>query len=449
MVLNADGTVTVTPGWLIGKLTESFHYTVVNSHGITDTAKVTIVVSSVDGTEGDDRMVFTYRDADGTLIDGADGADDVILGHGGNDKILSGGGDDDIFGGADHDFIRGGTGSDLVEGGTGNDVVDGGTGADVMRGGDGDDIYYIDDLGDVIEGETSGHDRVTSMLDWVLADAFEDLWLIEGSAARSGTGNGQANTIRGNGAANSLAGLGGDDSLEGNGGDDLLDGGDGADRLSGGDGQDMLIGGAGGDSYRIDDAGDSVLEQAGGGIDTVRAALSWVLGAHVEHLYLEEAAREGTGNALDNRLSGTALDNLLSGLGGDDRLDGGAGDDRLDGGTGRDTLTGGAGNDTLLGGADADKLDGGAGDDICIGGAGDDRIAGGAGADSFHFALGDGRDTIHDFDAQADRLVFEGLTAQDLTLTVEARGLRLAWSDADSLYLVGLDGSETLDILFA
>lgn len=53
----------------------------------------------------------------------------------------------------------------------------------------------------------------------------------------------------------------------------------------------------------------------------------------------------------------------------------------IDGGAGKDTLKGSKSNDTLIGGTEHDVL------------------AGGAGSDSFQFELGDGKDTITDFDA--------------------------------------------------
>lgn len=95
-----------------------------------------------------------------------------------------------------------------------------------------------------------------------------------------------------------------------------------------------------------------------GGIDSVKASISYALPKFIEHLSLTGSAHiNATGNTLDNSLTGNTGNNVLRGGFGADRLAGGAGHDVLDGGAGKDTLLGGAGSDTavfrLLAGADA------------------------------------------------------------------------------------------------
>ncbi|WP_219340975.1 calcium-binding protein [Sphaerotilus sulfidivorans] len=80
------------------------------------------------------------------------------------------------------------------------------------------------------------------------------------------------------------------------------------------------------------------------------------------------AARQGTGNALNNRITGSEIANLLDGGDGNDTLDGGAGDDTLIGGSGADSLVGGSGNDTYLVDSSLDRIteQAGAGTDTVI-----------------------------------------------------------------------------------
>jgi hypothetical protein len=254
--LNANGTVTVTATRESSPVT--FSYTITDALGTADTAFVTLTPSPVDGTAGNDSMHIGFADAQGNRIDGADGLSEVIMGYGGNDKITAGFGDDDIYGGTGNDFIRAGQGNDLIVGGDGHDVLDGQAGADTMQGGAGNDVYYIDNAGDVIsEAGGNGYDKVRSTLSHTLGEGFEELVLIAGSAATSGTGNDLNNRIVGNANANVLTGAGGADHLTGGHGDDrlfgglgndILYGGAGNDQLYGGDGSDKLYGGAGGDA---------------------------------------------------------------------------------------------------------------------------------------------------------------------------------------------------------
>lgn len=153
----------------------------------------------------------------------------------------------------------------------------------------------------------------------------------------------------------------------------MLDGGTGADRMEGGDG---------GDTYHVDNAGDTVIETAGGsGADTVISTISYTLGQGVEKLVLKgPAALDGTGNGLNNAITGTEKANHLQGLDGNDSLFGAQGNDRLEGGSGNDRLEGGLDRDTLEGGDGNDWLDGGQGSDVLTGGSGADTFAFGVNA---------------------------------------------------------------------
>src|SRR6185503_5314749 len=107
--------------------------------------------------------------------------------------------------------------------------------------------------------------------------------------------------------------------------------------LTGNSGKNTLAGGAGNDTYVITQSADSVSENAGEGIDTVRASITYTLGNNVENLVLTgTAAINGTGNNADNWLTGNGGSNILRGQGGADSISGGAGNDTLTGGSGTD-----------------------------------------------------------------------------------------------------------------
>src|SRR5690606_33235895 len=194
-------------------------------------------------------------------------------------------------------------------------------------------------------------------------------------------GTGAANIIRAGAGNDSVDGRAGDDTLFGASGADVLIGRNGNDVLDGGKGADSLSEGAGDDSYYVDNAGDTVIEHNGEGVDRVQATISYTLTDHVENLTLKGAAAvTGTGNGLANVIRGTGGDNTLNGLGGNDKLFGGEGHDVLDGGGWNDRLEGGAGRDTIRGGN---------GDDQIVGGTQKDTLTGGAGADTFFFGEGE------------------------------------------------------------
>lgn len=296
----------------------------------------------------------------------------------------AGRGHDVVQGNGANNDIHGNAGNDTLRGGAGNDRLFGDSGADVLEGGTGNDRYAIDSAQDrIIEAAGAGNDTVYATVSAALGANLENL-VLTGTAALNGNGNELANLLTGNAAANRLQGLAGNDSLAGGGGNDTLDGGLGNDLLNGGAGRDVMIGGAGDDIY-VTDGTESITEQAGQGTDTVQALASVVLGANLENLQLIlNAAQNGTGNALANRITGNAYANLVHGLDGDDRL------------------FGNDGNDTLHGGAGNDSLSGGNGDDRLLGGAGNDLLSGGLGADLFDFHAG--RDTILDFRNDMDTL---------------------------------------------
>ena len=282
--------------------------------------------------------------------------------------------------------ITGNGADNMLTGAGGDDTLNGGLGADGMTGGTGNDTYYVNESGDTVtELADEGTDRVYSGITLTLADNVEEL-VLTGGAGINGTGNGLANRLVGNGVANTLDGGDNADTMEGKGGNDIyivndigdkiietsaggfdtvrssitfnlsginveyleltgdlaidgtgnsfnnrLTGNDAANALDGRDGADTMEGRGGDDTYYVG-AGDTVIEAADGGTDTVKSAITYSLaGQHIEKLELTGTAAIGaTGNGLANTLIGN----------------GGA--NRLNGGTNADTMEGKGGNDTYV-----------------------------------------------------------------------------------------------------
>ena len=364
------------------------------------------------GGAGDD--TYLLDNAGDTVTEAAGGGTDTVvstldysLGANVENLTLTGSAATGVGNGLDN-VITGDGGANSLSGAAGNDTLDGGAGADTLDGGAGNDLFAVDNAGDqVIEGAGGGTDTVTASVDYSLSANVENLTLT-GSAA-SGTGNALDNTLTGNAGANSLDGGDGNDSLIGAGGNDALSGGNGADSLDGGTGADTLTGGAGDDSYRVDNAGDLVVEAPGEGADTVTASVDYALTDNVETLTLTGSAASGTGNALNNLITGTSGANTLDGGAGADTLVGGAGDDSyvVDNVGDAVTETAGGGVDTVLAAVDyslganvenltltgtaisgtgnslANVITGDGGDNMLDGGAGADTLIGGTGDDSY------------------------------------------------------------------
>ncbi len=297
-----------------------------------------------------------------------------------------------LTGNALNNQIIGGNANDILNGEGGDDLLNGGRGADVMNGGAGANTYYVDNIGDkVIEDSIASDpaglkDTVVSTVGFALTDnngnvasSIENLSL-SGTDNIDGTGNALDNTINGNAGTNILRGEGGNDSLNGQ------------------QGVDTMYGGTGNDLYYVDNAGDSVIEFAGEGTDTVYASVNWIMGSTQSiELMRANAASAGlnlSGNNLNNQILGGDGSDTLRGEGGDDVLNGGLGADQLRGGAGRDTLTGGAAADWFI----------------------------------FEIAAQNGVDTVADFSqAQGDKLAFNaidyGLSAGGpVSLTANATG---------------------------
>ncbi|MEJ6391263.1 Hint domain-containing protein [Gymnodinialimonas ulvae] len=381
---------------------------------------------TLEGGAGDDEIRGMFGD---DLIDGGTGTDTLLGGVGsdsidggtGSDSIEGGAGDDSLFGGLDNDTIAGGDGDDFIEGGAGDDSLSTGLGQDTLIGGDGndtltnsagddsldggsgDDSLVATDGNDTLRGGT-GNDRMEGGNDadtFLIEDNFGNDTIIGGeggtdldtidvsaltgdatvsfSGPEAGTLSNGTHTITftqieqfilpngdtiSSGQAGDILYIGDatNNGFGGNGGDDTLAGGDGNDSLGGNGGADVITGGAGDDNI-------------GGGRDNDTIS---------------------GGDGADG-IGGDEGDDLIFGNAGDDQMGGGDGNDIISGGDGADDVGGDGGNDLVYGDAGDDTLSGGTGDDTLSGGTGNDTLAGGDGDDVFTYAVGDGDDTITDF----------------------------------------------------
>ncbi len=373
-------------------------------------------VDNADGGAGLDTL--DYSDTSGTvvfdMVTGAFSYNGLIAdafnfenynGTSGNDTVTGTGGVNIINGGAGDDVIDSGFGIDEVHGGAGNDrfiengtnlIVDGGTGSDTAdySGVGGTGIFYWT--------IASGYRGTTSFAGPVQI-AFTD---IENFAGFGGNDN-----VLGNAENNRFDGNDGDDWLRGLTGNDILNGGAGTDILDGGVGADSMSGGLGDDVFYVDNAGDSVTEAVGEGVDEVRTTVNnYTLGANLDNLRLQAGAVNGSGNALNNTIIAGVGPATLNGLGGDDVIFGSGASDTIDGGTdndslygrnGNDNITGGSGDDLIRGEIGSDTLNGGSGNDLIFGDEGIDTLFGGSGDDDLRGGIQN--DTLYG-EAGADQL---------------------------------------------
>src|SRR5262245_19842262 len=329
-----------------------------------------------------------------------------------------------------------------------DDVLDGSAGPDVLSGGLGNDTYYVYEGSDaVIENAGEGIDRVLAFTHFSLPDNVENLDLL-GVADLQGDGNELANTITGNEGSN------------------LLDGRAGAD---------IMKGGLGNDVYIVDNAGDTVTENAAEGADQVFSTAHFALSADVENLILQgNADLQGYGNDLANTLIGNAGNNLLDGRAGADVMAGGAGNDVYvvdDGGDqviesageGTDAVFAivdhalaanvetlvlqGMGNLSGTGNSLANSIYGNAGDNTLNGRGGADIMSGGAGNDTYF--VDDAGDQVIEGAGQGTDAVLSTahfvLSANVETLMLQGNADLQGYGNGDANMLTGNAGSNLLD----
>ena len=268
-----------------------------------------------------------------------------------------------------------------VVGTSGNDSILGSNGDDTLNGGAG-----IDTLRGGIGNDTY---IVDSKFDFVTENPNQGIDTVFSSAV----GN---TAIRANIENLTLTGSGNING-QGNSGNNIITGNSGDNVLNGVTGADTLIGGAGNDTYFLSDLDDTIIEKAGEGIDQVRINFSYTLGNNFERLFLSGNTNiNGTGNSLNNELLGNTGINVLNGL------------------SGADTLVGAKGNDILFAGAN-------------------DGVT-----DVISYNLGDGSDTVNQFEIANDQFFFTGVDNIDVLVSGINTQLRLGNGlDGDSGFGTG------------
>ena len=421
--------------------------------------------------------------------DGADNVsgtnyDDTIYGKGGNDTIYGYSGNDTLIGGKGNDRLEGSYGDDtyIWNLGDGFDTIyddnRGNTDNDTIKFGEGisfEDLLFERDGNSLIIHVNNDRTQGISIQDYYSSTyykveklEFADGTIVETSTIAVTTDRSDAlaaQNITGTDNNDTLTGGNFDDTLNGNSGDDVVDGGAGNDTIYGDSGNDTLIGGKGNDRLEGSYGDDTYIWNLGDGFDTIyddnRGNTDNDTIKFGEGISFEDLLFERDGNSLiihvnNDRTQGISIQDYYSStyykveklefadgtivetstiavttdrsdaLAAQD-ITGTDNNDTLTGGNFGDTLTGNDGNDVINGGAGNDTLKGNSGNDTLIGGKGNDRLEGSYGDDTYIWNLGDGFDTIYDYNGgntDNDTIKFgEGISFEDLSFERDGNSL--------------------------
>jgi Ca2+-binding RTX toxin-like protein len=380
--------------------------TLADGSSLTMRGQFAVLYTGVFGDQALDRIerfVFTAEDGTETTLSHADLAlrlladektdgDDTIYGFGTNDRLDGGAGDDLLAGGNGADtyvFGRGWGHDRIVENSTNllaedGDVVEMAAGVAasdvVVSRGEGNDIVLtIADSGDSL---TLVDDVAYGVLNWRPTEV-ETVRFADGT-----TWNDEDLRL----AALATASTAGDDTIRGYFSDDTIDGGAGDDLMMGGDGSDTYLFGRG-------SGHDTIEESVGLVVYSSTDSVVFGPGVSVADLLITRP-----GNADDLVLTIADTGDSLTLAGQDDQT------------LGRHVESFVFADGTILDEGDLKSL--------WLAQAqtpGDDEIVGFKGDDVFHYARGDGDDTIVERLGQGsdDRLVFDGIASTDVSLRGE------------------------------
>ena len=276
------------------------------------------------------------------------------------------------------DTLIGFNGSDIIHGGSGNDTLDGGAGTNQLFGDAGDDVVQVayNSRDNTLAGGT-GNDTLTG-------GYFSDTYLFnlgdgEDAISEYDPGYGAIDTLRfGSGIQAS----------------------------------DILMRRTGSDLTFLHRNGTDQMTVKGL-FDGVASNTSYVSQNVIERVEFADGTYWTWSDMIATGLNQTGTDNADAMLGwnGNDIIHGGSGDDTLDAAGGTNQLFGDAGNDLI-------QVATNSRDNLLVGGTGNDTLTGGYFSDTYVFNLGDGQDTISEYDpgyGGIDTLRFgAGILASDI-----------------------------------
>ncbi|MDD2893857.1 MAG: calcium-binding protein, partial [Halothiobacillaceae bacterium] len=425
-----------------------------------------------DGSMWDATLIQEKVDATAGPIVSTEGNDNLSIWAGESGTVEGLGGNDYLFGGSGADTLIGGAGNDTLQGGQGDDIYEFnlGDGQDAIsdHGGSFDTIKFGADINpanlvfsrsgmNLVVGISGTADKITIQY-WGYGDTYRinqfefadgTVWdstriQAEIPAGKVTGTEGDENLFVWANESGTVEGLGGNDHLNGGQGNDALIGGAGNDTLQGEQGNDTLIGGTGYDTlyggqgndiyeFNLGDGQDTIYDgdSTANNLDTIkfgagiaatdlnftRSGNNLVIGINGttdqitirnfgdSSYYQIEQIEFADGVVWDKTYLQSLIESVpYTGTEGNDSLSVWPGE--------RGTVQGMGGDDTLRGGTEADTL---------IGGTGNDYLQGNQGNDIYEFNLGDGQDTISEYDNAANNLdtikFGAGIAATDLNFT--------------------------------